>query len=453
MSAHPRFLRQLLLVLAVLVVAATSCRAAEGERALAEPDSAAPTERFAVHGQVTFVEQATSDFTAPYAGANSLSPRIGRETVDATLSLGLRIGTGRELWISPEIDQGFGLDDTLGVAGFPSAEAYKVGRRTPYLRWPRLFIRQTLNLGAPDQPVDGTAIQLAGRQSNDRLVFTLGKFSVVDVFDANNYAHDPRGDFLNWAVVDAGSFDYAADAWGYTVGAAAEWYEGRWTLRLGLFDLSDVPNSPHLEPAFHEFQKLVELERRHELAGRPGKLMLTFFDSRGRMALLADAIQLAESTGGAVDPAAVRRYRDRYGVHLNVEQELSGSVGLFLRGGGASGNVEAYEFTDIDRTVSGGVSIKGSSWDRAGDTVGFAAVINDISQVRKRFLAAGGLGILVGDGRLPHPGREQILEAYYDLAIVRQAHFDFDYQFVRNPAYNSDRGPVSIFAIRLHAQF
>lgn len=401
---------------------------------------------------MTFVEQATSDFTAPYAGPNSLSPRIGRETADVTLYLGARLTTGCELWVNPELDQGFGLNNTLGLAGFPSAEAYKVGRRTPYLRWPRIFLRQTINLGAADQPVDAAANQLAGAMSSDRLVITLGKFSVVDVFDSNRFAHDPRADFLNWAAVDAGSFDYAADAWGYSAGLATEWYQGRWTLRLGVFDLSDVPNSAHLEPGFHEFQKIVELERRHEIAGLEGKLMLTGYDSRGRMGLLNDAVLYAQVHGGPVDPAAVRRYRDRYGLHLTLEQQVTPSVGVFVRAGGASGNVEAYEFTDIDRGASGGVSVKGMKWGRPEDTAGLALMVNEISSERKRYLAAGGLGILVGDGRLPNPGREQIAETYYDVAVLHVAHVAFDYQYVRNPAYNSDRGPVSIFAIRLHAQ-
>jgi high affinity Mn2+ porin len=142
-------------------------------------------EGFAVHGQFTFVEQATSDFTAPYRGTNSLSPRIGRETVDATLYLGARLWTGSELWINPEVDQGFGLDNTVGVAGFPSGEAYKVGRKTPYLRLPRLFVRQTIGLGGSQEAIEPGANQLGGSQSADRLVFTLGKFSAVDIFDTN----------------------------------------------------------------------------------------------------------------------------------------------------------------------------------------------------------------------------------------------------------------------------
>lgn len=447
----PRYCSRALLSVACLT-AARICHAGPDEDPPALQEPLPDAQRLAVHGQMTFVEQATSDFNAPYAGPNSLSPRIGRETADVTLYLGARLRPGCELWINSELDQGFGLNDTLGLAGFPSAEAYKVGRRTPYLRWPRIFLRQTINLGPADQPLPAAPNQLAGSESNDRFVITLGKFSVADVFDSNRFAHDPRADFLNWAAVDAGTFDYAADAWGYTAGLATEWYQGRWALRLGVFDLSDVPNSAHLEPGFHEFQKIVEVERRHEIAGRDGKLMLTAYDSRGRMALLDDAIAYAEVHGGAVDPALVRRYRDRFGLHLTVEQQLTAAMGLFLRAGGSSGNVEAYEFTDIDRTASGGVSVKGMQWSRPDDTAGLALIVNEISGARRRYLAAGGLGILVGDGRLPNPGREQIVETYYDVAVLHAAHVAFDYQFVRNPAYNTDRGPVSIFAIRLHAQ-
>jgi high affinity Mn2+ porin len=408
---------------------------------------------FAVHGQFTFVEQATSDFHSPYRGENSLSPRIGRETIDATLYLGARLWRDAELWANPEIDQGFGLDNTVGMAGFPSAEAYKVGRKKPYLRLPRLFVRQTVNLGGESTDTEPDANTFGGPQTENRLVFTLGKFSVVDVFDNNKYAHDPRGDFLNWATVDAGTFDYAADAWGYTVGAAAEWYQGRCAVRVGVFDLSNIPNSEHLEPGLHELQGVFELEHRHELAGLPGKLLLTVFDSRGRMALLDDAVRLGQATGQTPDVSLVRQLRERLGLSVNLEQALTSDLGAFLRAGGAAGNVEAYEFTDVDRTVSAGLSLQGTRWGRAHDTVGLAGVVNDISAARQRYLNAGGLGILVGDGQLPHPGSEQILETYYDVAVLPHAHLSVNYQLARNPAYNSDRGPVSIFAIRLHAQF
>jgi high affinity Mn2+ porin len=411
----------------------------------------APESRFAVYGQATYTEQETDRFHAPYAGANSLSPDMGRETTDATLFLGARLWRGAELWLNPEGDEGSGLDDTLGLAGFSSGEAYKVGRNAPYFRLQRAFIRQTLNLDGAVSNADAEPNQFALPQSSDRLVLTLGKISVVDIFDTNRYAHDPRGDFLNWSVIDAGSFDYAADAWGYTVGSAAEWYVGPWAWRAGVFDLSDVPNSSRLEPGFDEYQVDLEAEHRHELFGQPGKIDVTMFESRGRMALLQDAIAYGEVIGLPPQVAPVRRYRKRDGISLNLEQQLAANVGIFARLGDAGGNVETYEFTDIDYTASAGVSVSGGPWDRPDDTVALATVVNGISRDFQQYLAAGGVGVLVGDGQLPHAGREHILETYYELAAVSAVHVTLDYQWAQNPAYNRDRGPVSIFAVRVHA--
>ena len=431
---------------------AAACLALSMAPTIAFAAAEAATSPYAVHGQLTYVEQETNDFASPYRGANSLSPGIGRQTFDLTLFLGARLWAGAEAWLNPELDQGFGLDNTLGVAGFPSGEAYKVGRKVPYLRLQRAFIRQTLNRGSAEEGVEEAANQFADARSTDRVVVTVGKFGVGDVFDTSQYAHDPRGDFLNWSAVDAGSFDYAADAWGYTVGAAAEWYTRAWTLRGGVFELSNVPNSEHLASGGHAFQLVAELERRYELAGRPGRALLTAYDSRARMALLADAIALG-AAGYPVDVAAVRKFRSRSGLHLLLEQQLAPDLGLFARLGGASGNVEAYEFTDIDRTVELGASLKGASWRRARDTVGIAAMVNGISSIRHQFLDVGGLGILIGDGQLRHPGAERIVETYYGLAVGDWATMTFDYQHIQNPAYNSDRGPAAVYAIRLHAQF
>src|ERR1700723_2662564 len=416
-------------------------------------DSTLTEERFVLHGQFTYVEQATDSFRAPYAGPNSLSPNQGRETTDLTLYAGAQLWSGAEIWINPEIDQGFGLDNTLGLAGFPSGEAYKVGKNQPYLRLQRLFVRESLALDGDREAIEAGPNQLAGFHSPNRWVFTVGKFSVADIFDANQYAHDPRNDFLNWAAIDAGTFDYAADAWGYTVGAAAERYQGAWTVRAGVFDGSNVPNSVHLEPGLHELQGDLELEHRHEMLGHPGKVMLTAYETRARLGLLDEAFEIAQATGDPVDLAATRRLRDRFGADVNLEQELAPDLGMFARLGKSTGNVEVYEFTDIDRSVSVGLSLKGSHWARADDTVGLAVIDSGISAAREQYLNVGGLGILVGDGRLPRPGAEQILETYYNLGLLSQLHLTFDYQFVKNPGYNTDRGPVSIFAIRVHAQF
>jgi high affinity Mn2+ porin len=441
------------LLAGVLLVRALPVLAADEVPSAPSPDVL--TERFAIHGQLTYVEQETASFNAPYSGPNSLSPDSGRETVDATLYLGARLWSGAQMWVTPEIDQGFGLDNTLGVAGFPSGEAYKVGKNEPYLRLPRAYVRQTISLSTPGETVDPAPNQLGGVLSADRWVFTVGKFAVTDVFDTNQYAHDPRTDFLNWSAIDAGSFDYAADAWGYTVGAAAEWYQGPWALRAGWFDLSNVPNSTHLDPGGHEFQMIFEPELRYALFGRPGKLLFTFFESRGNMGLLDEAVALARSSGQSVDSALVevRRYRSRDGLSLSLEQELATDLGLFSRAGKADGETETYEFTDIDRSVQLGLSLKGTRWKRPQDTFGIVGIDNGISAARERYLNAGGLGLLIGDGQLPHPGPELILESYYSLAVLSKAFLSLDYQYVTNPAYNRDRGPASIFAVRVHAQF
>jgi high affinity Mn2+ porin len=410
------------------------------------------TDNFAVHGQTTFLEQYDPPYRSPYTGANSLIPNQGRETFDATAFLGWRLWDGAEFWVNPEIDQGFGLSGTFGVAGFPSGEAYKVGESVPYARVPRAFIRQTIDLGGDTEKVEAGANQFSGSQTSDRLVITIGKFAVTDVFDNNKYAHDPRNDFMNWTIADTGTFDYAADSWAYTYGAAVEWYKDQWTLRGGLFDLSIAPNSATLDPTLGQFQWVGEIERRYDLWGQPGKIAVTGYLTRGRMGSFEDAIQLAALTGGPADIAAVRQYRSRGGVSLNLEQQITEELGLFARVGWADGDIEPYEFTDVDRTLAAGLSLSGKLWGRPDDTVGVAGVVNGISKVHEEFLNDGGLGILVGDGMLPHPGPEQIVETYYELP-VSFLKLTLDYQFIVNPGYNEDRGPASVISARLHTQF
>jgi high affinity Mn2+ porin len=414
--------------------------------------SALDMDNFAVHGQTTLLEQYVPPFRSPYVGQNSLIPNQGRETWDVTAYVGWRLWSGAEFWVNPEIDQGFGLSGTVGVAGFPSGEAYKVGASVPYARIPRAFIRQTIDLGGDSEKVEGGPNAFGGSQTANRVVLTLGKFAVADVFDTNKYAHDPRGDFMNWSIVDTGTFDYAADAWGFTYGAAAEWYQGDWTVRGGVFDLSIVPNSADLDPSFGQFQWVGEIERRYELWGHPGKLAVTGFLTRGNMGTFNDAIQLAALTGGPADITAVRQYNSRGGVSLNLEQEIADGVGLFARAGWADGNIEPYEFTDVDRTVAAGLQLNGKQWGRPDDTFGLAAVVNGITSVHQAFLNDGGLGILVGDGQLPNPGLEKIIETYYEFPLFGWS-VSVDYQFIVNPAYNRDRGPVSVLGARLHAGF
>lgn len=437
-----------LIVCAVLALAPSFARA---EDAGASDDTGSI---WGFHAQFTSVTQFHPAFHAAFSGPNSLDNGArGDTTNDLTLFIGARLWRGAEIWLNPEIDQGFGLSDTLGVAGFPSGEAYKVGENNPYFRMQRWFFRQTIDLGGAAQKLDADQNQMPQAETANRLVFTLGKFSVTDIFDTNRYAHDTKNDFLNWSVIDTGTYDYAADAWGYTYGAALEWYQGEWTTRFGLFDLSEVPNSKTLDAGLGQFQYDAELEHRHQLWGQPGAVRITGFLSRGRMAGLEDAVARAQALGGPVELAPVRRYASRGGVSVNVEQQVRDDFGVFLRAGWAEGDKEAYEFTDIDRTIAVGASLSGKRWGRPDDTIGLAGVANEMSEQRKDFLAAGGLGILIGDGKLINSGPEQILETYYSLAVVKQARLTFDYQFIQNPGYNRDRGPASVLSARVHAQF
>ena len=409
-------------------------------------------DQFAFHGQTTFIEQYTAPFRSPYIGPQSISPNQGRESLDFMYFIGVKLWKGAEIWIDPEFNQGFGLSDTKGIAGFPSGASFKVGSDVPYARIQRFFLRQTIDLGGETQKVEADQNQFAGSNTTDRLIFTVGKFSISDVFDQNKYAQNPRKDFMNWAVIDAGSYDYAADAWGYTYGAAAEWYQGPWTVRAGVFDISTVPNGSDLDTTFSQFQLDGEIERRYSLWNRPGKIAVTGFLTRANLGTYQDAIALAQETGAPADIAAVRQYRSRSGLSTNLEQEVMDDLGVFARAGFASGDVEPNSYTDIDRTVAAGVSLTGKRWGRPDDTVGFAAVANAITPIHAQFLNEGGLGILIGDGQLPHPGLEQIIETYYQFSIYAWKVM-FDYQFVVNPAYNRDRGPVSIGGVRLHSEF
>jgi high affinity Mn2+ porin len=418
------------------------------------PDPDQSDSDYSLHGQFTNVTQFHPAFTSPYRGANSLDPgNRGDETIDLTLFAGVRLWDGGAVYANPEIDQGFGLSNTLGAAGFPSAEAYKIGAADPYVRLPRAFLRQTFDLGGESAPVEDDVNQVAGARAADNLVLTIGKFGVTDIFDTNTYAHDPRADFLNWSVVDAGAFDYAADSWGYSYGVAGEWTQDWWTLRAGLFDLSRVPNDKALQRGFEQFEADIEGEERHTLGNQPGKLKVLIFMNEGRMANYGDATRLGAETGTTPDVALVRRDQARLGGSLNLEQAITGDLGAFARFSLNDGTKEAYEFTEINQSLALGLSLKGASWSRPDDVVGLAGVVNELSPEAREYLAAGGLGILIGDGRLPHYGTENIIETYYKVAVIAHVSFTADYQFIDNPAYNRDRGPVSVFGARVHVEY
>jgi len=417
--------------------------------------AAARAEQWNVHAQVTNLQQYHGAFPAAYSGAQSLSPNADTaKTFDFTAFVGTRLWKEAALYVNPEIDQGFGLSGTFGVAGYPSGEAYKVGAQRPYGRLQRYFVRQTLNYGGGAVRVDSDQNQLGESVDANRLVLTFGKYSVVDMFDNNAYAHDPKNDFMNWSIIDMGAFDYAADAWGYTRGLAAEYTRPHSTLRAGIFQLSVTPNTTKIEPAFlRQFSPIVEFEKSTSFFGEhPGKIRALAYGDYGYMAPLADATSAVAGTTTPPDVTALRTSKHwKLGGGINVEQELATNVGFFARLSAQNGSYETFDFTEIDRSVSGGFVLNGRLWKRQSDAFGIAYAANTLSTPHKQYLAAGGLGILIGDGNLSYAG-ESVVETYYRVSIGSAYSITGDYQRIHNPAYNAARGPVSVLGLRVHAQ-
>lgn len=407
-----------------------------------------------VHGQTTLITQGYPSFRSPYQGSNSL-PGAGRtrETWTVGAFLGWRLWEGGEFYFNPELAQGFGIGSTLGLAGFSNGEAQKGGAEYPKFRAQRYFFRQTFGLGGEQEDVADAANQLPGKRDIDRITLTVGRFAVGDYFDGNSYAKDPRTDFMNWAMWSSAAYDFPADLPGFTRGAVVELNRKDWAIRAGLFQVPSAPNSDVL--TFKSGGAVVEFEERHTLLNQPGKLRVGLFANKGNTANYRDVLGISVMNPGVDINGIVigeRRERLKYGFYVNAEQQVATDVGIFGRASGNDGQNEILSFTDIDRSVSGGVSVKGSYWGRPTDTFALGGAINGLSAAHRDFLAAGGNGLLIGDGRLNY-SNERILETYYAVALNKAFTFTADYQLIVNPAYNADRGPVSIFSGRLHGEF
>lgn len=405
--------------------------------------------------QATYIWQGKGAFSAAYSGPNSLSTAKEKSySFTATAALGFRPWVGGELYFDPEAAQGVPLSNLTGLGGFTNGEIARTAGPTLTAYRARLFLRQTWGLGGERERVESDANQLAGTVEKRRLVLTAGNLSVQDIFDGNAYSHDPRTQFLNWSLMTYGAYDYAADARGYSWGAALEWYHDDWAVRAGRFIQPKEPNQLALDPAiFRHYGDQIELEHAHTIADQPGKLRFLVFHNHVRMSRFQDALNFAVQNGGTPDINEVRTgEQDKYGVGLNLEQALSADVGFFARASLADGKTETYAFTEIDRSLSGGLLIKGNAWERSQDTLGIAVARNGLSKVHREYLALGGLGFFIGDGRLTYRP-ETVLETFYNMNVTKGAWLSLDWQHIVNPAYNSDRGPVNFAALRLHTEF
>jgi high affinity Mn2+ porin len=429
-----------------------------------------------IHGQTTAVWQG---YPAFHQSQGSIVPGLlsfpsggqGREIGEGTLYAGMRLWKGAELWINPEVDQGLGLNGTIGVGAYPNNEAFKIGSSAPYAKVQRAFVRQTINLGGETQDVPADINWFAQTVTSDRLVFTAGRMSPLDVFDTNKYANSSKSQFLNWGLLYGLPFDWGGDAWGYGWGATAEWYKGPFTFRVGYFDteksaIADAtPSVPAygVDPTFGQYDIMGEIEERHTLWGQQGKVKLNVNWIGANLGTYSDAIADAAANspcsvalgGGTAFPAlaCVRRYKEKVDEHINIEQDITKDVGIFSRVGFAPTYIEDLAVTDSTFFASGGVSFSGNLWGRPGDTIGVAGIYNQIGNAEKQYLNLGGLGSFVGDGQLANPAAEQVLEAYYSWQVLATTFVTLDYQLLANPAFNADRGPINIFATRIHWQF
>jgi high affinity Mn2+ porin len=403
------------------------------------------------HIQNTDIVQGDPGFPAKYSGSNSLNSQGEvKETISLDVMAGVRLWRGAEVYVDGMMWQGFGLSKTLGIEAFPNGEAERVGTEIPNVTFARFFIRQTIGFGGEQEIVKDDELHLAGRQDASRLTLTVGKFSAKDIFDNNAYASDPRTQFINWALMANEAWDYPADSLGYMTGFAAELNQPHWTLRYGFFQMPRVSNGMAQDAHYLEaWGMATEFERRYVVCGHPGAVRLLAYVNRAHMGSYQDTL---DNPALGMDITKTRAYRYKYGFGLNIEQELTRNVGIFSRLGWSDGHNEAWAFSDVDRTSSLGVSVKGEPWHRPDDTFGLAGVINAISPVHQAFFEAGGIGILAGDGALNY-GWEKILETYYDFQIWKTVHGAVDYEFIANPAYNRDRGPVSVLGARLHWGF
>ncbi|TAM84784.1 MAG: hypothetical protein EPN47_01340 [Acidobacteria bacterium] len=429
-------------VLLLMLAACLPVRAQDaGQGAASLPDP-----RWNFHFQSTLVGQGVLPFPAKYSGANSLEANGElKNTLSFDVGGDVRLWRGGEFVADVLVWQGYGLSNATGVAGFPNGEAYRVGKTYPDAYLSRAYLRETITLGAEADASAGPNPASSG-SGGERLTFMVGHYPVTDVFDKNRYANDPRTQFMNWSLVNNVAWDYAANSLGITNGASAAFDVHSWSARLGIFQVSQFANGIRMDWNIDQAHFLtLEVEHRFALNGHAGAARLLAYRESAHMGNYQDSLADPQSISSTGQLA----YRSKYGLGLNLEQEIHKDIGAFARLGWSDGRNQIWEFTDVDRTASAGISLEGNAWDRPGDTAGLAAVVNGISAVHRQFIANGGLGITVGDGRLSYR-KEEMLEAYYSFATRWGVSISPDFQFVVDPAYNRDRGPAPIFALRFH---
>ena len=417
------------------------------------------TNNWTAHFQATIIGQKHSGFQSPYNGENSLADSVEPTAVSltSTLFLGRRLWKGAAIYVDPEVAGGKGLSFATGVAGALNGETYRVGATEPQVFIARAYLQQHIPLrNTRYEYVPDDLNQLADRIPTDRVTISVGKFAISDFFDYNNYSKDPRTQFFNWSIWANGAWDYPADTRGYTYGIVAELIKPSWAIRFSSVAVPRIANYHLLEYKIPEaHSETLEFEHKISINKRNGNLQLIFSNTRSKAPSYKDGINaVATNDNFLLDVISGDAENNSYGgkkfgLGLNVEQELTNEIGFFSRIGWNDGKYASWAFTEIDQTFTAGLSVKMNWWKRDEDVFGIAIANNGISDGHRNFLKDGGYGFIIGDGKLNY-GHETIIETYYNAKLLKFLWFSFDYQFVKNPAYNKDRGPVHVFGLRAH---
>ena len=416
------------------------------------PQAAVKPERWNLFWQATSVGQYHGTFTSPYQGPLSLENRTEADvSLTTTLFLGLRLARNTELYFDPEIAGGRGFSHVAGLANSSNGELPRVASATPKPYLARLFVSQDFGFGQEKESFQSEENQLAGERPMKRYTLTVGRFTLTDFFDNNSYSHDPRTQFLGWAVMYNGAWDYPADVRGYTWGIVNEFHTRNWSFRYGAVAEPLVANGLRFDRRLvHDRGDVFEEEYRYKASNHPGAVRVLEYANHADAGTYAEAISEAKANGTIPDITATRRVGTlKYGFGINAEQEIAPGVGLFGRLGWNDGKTESFAFTAIDRLATGGISVTGTGWHRPLDSAGAELTVSGLSAVHAQYLADGGLDFLIGDGRLQY-GPEYVFETYYSARLFPGFFASLDLQHVSNPAYNQDRGPVWIYSLRLH---
>ncbi len=410
-------------------------------------------QRYNFHFQQTIITQYKPQFNAPYTGQNSLITKEETQTsITTTMFSGLRLWKGAEVYFNPELSGGAGLSQTLGVAGFPNGETFRVGGVQNKIYIGRLYFKQNFEWGKDKDTIDDDNNQLAKYRSKRYFSIVIGKFGMADFFDANAFSHDPREQFMNWALMDNAAWDYPANTRGYVLGSVAELGQPTWALRFAFTMAVTQANSSTWDAKIGKANtETIEYEKRYEIAGQKGTLRLLGFLNNGKYGNYQLAIE-QNPTAPNVD--STQHYgRRKYGFGINTDQYITKDFGVFAKASWNDGHTETWFFTEIDRSLTFGGVLKGTSWHRKEDEAGLAFIVNGLSADHKDYLAAGGYGFIIGDGRLNY-SPEMIAEFYYKWNPFHEKFYlSPDYQFILHPAYNADRGPVNVFGLRAHVEF